>query len=390
MTPRSAERALYSDILNLSVVSRDYKKFRDILNLVSTTYEIKTLLAEALEQDGARQFLISHVCENELVNNLRDYLEDLSSKKLAAQLIEGVPLVKDTLTSFLSDERYSLQPLHNFFFTRDAAMAIRNTVFISRMSNQVREREALIMETIQSFHPIFTGGKIVSSTNQPNQSNVFFEGGDFLIIREDILLVGAGIRTSNQGIDFIIENLRKDLKPCHIIVQQLPKTPESFIHLDMVFTMLDHDIFMIYEPVILNQHDFQTVHITLDNGKVKSISEEKNIPDALRKLGIEGKSVLCGGNTDEWTQEREQWHSGANFFALGPGKVIGYERNMYTIEELDKVGLAVLPTKDILSGKTDLKNYDKYVVTIEGSELARGGGGCRCMTMPVARKAVSS
>ena len=132
--------------------------------------------------------------------------------------------------------------------------------------------------------------------------------------------MGAGIRTSNEGIDFIIENLRKDLKPCHIIVQQLPKTPESFIHLDMVFTMLDHELFMIYEPVKYNQHDFQTVHITLDNGKVKSIGEEKNIPDALSKLGIQGQSAICGGNTDEWTQEREQWHSGANFFALGPGK----------------------------------------------------------------------
>jgi arginine deiminase len=154
----------------------------------------------------------------------------------------------------------------------------------------------------------------------------------------------------------------------------------------MVFTMLDRDLFMIYEPVILNQHDFQTVHITIEAGKVASICEEKSILDALAKMGIEGRYALCGGNTDVWTQEREQWHSGANFFALGPGQVIGYERNVHTIEELDKKDLSVLLAKDILSAKIDLQNYDKYVITMEGSELARGGGGCRCMTMPVARE----
>ena len=138
---------------------------------------------------------------------------------------------------------------------------------------------------------------------------------------------------------------------------------------------------------MLQPNRFKTIHIEVEGENVQ-ISEEKNIIEALGKLGVEVEPIYCGGKADPWTQEREQWHSGANFFALAPGKIVGYGRNVYTIEELSRHGYDVVEADDLVDGKTSLANHKKCVVTIEGSELSRGGGGARCMTMPVRRRSV--
>jgi len=141
--------------------------------------------------------------------------------------------------------------------------------------------------------------------------------------------------------------------------------------------------------VITKMNRLRTIYIHIENGKVIRIEEKPDILVALKKLGIDMKPVSCGSKTDSWVQEREQWHSGANFFAFAPGKVIGYERNVHTIDELSKNGFEILKAVDIIENRINIDDYKKCVVLIAGAELARGGGGARCMTMPVRRGEVS-
>jgi arginine deiminase len=272
-------------------------------------------------------------------------------------------------------------------------MGMNDKMLIGKMANPVREREALIMEAIFNHHPTFETKTL--NPAKPKSGIIInpestIEGGDFQVARENVFVIGTGVRTSTQGIDFIIENIKQlKTEAQHIIVQELPSTPESFIHLDMVFTFLNTNSCMIYEPVITKMSRLRTIHIQIENGKVTKIGESPNILTALQKVGIDLQPIFCGGKTDSWIQEREQWHSGANFFAFAPGKVIGYERNSYTIDELNSNGFEVLKARDVIEGKISVDDYKKCVVLIAGSELARGGGGARCMTMPVRRGEVS-
>lgn len=351
--------------------------------------EVSDLLKSVLELDEVKRKLVGEICCNEDICSAADSLVQLDAGELARQLIEGVPLVKDNLTRYLSDERYLLRPLHNLFFTRDSAMVYNNSMFIGRMANKVRERESLIMEAIFNHHPLFSTSTRNPSKSSPESENfrqATLEGGDFLVGRKDVLVVGTGVRTSTQGIDFILDavkNMTREKR--HIIVQELPSAPESFIHLDMVFTFLDRDACMVYEPIIFELNRYRTIHVEVENGAVKMITQEANIPQCLRKLGMDMKTIACGGSSDSWVQEREQWHSGANFFAFAPGKVIGYERNVHTLNELNKNGFEVITARDVISGEKSPGDYTRCVVTIAGSELARGGGGARCMTMPLRR-----
>lgn len=385
MTPENAERALYSDILNLNVAQKEYLQFREVLKKNTRVFEVRELLEVILENDKVRSDLLGKVCRNCIDPRVVDVLREMDNEELSRRLIEGVVLQRDNLTRFLSPQRFALRPLHNSFFTRDASIAMYDKVLISKMASQVRERETQIMEAIFDYYPPFKTATISASGSDRHCKNLSIEGGDVLIGREDLLLIGIGSRTTSEGVDLVIEKLKERKKKQHIIVQELPTTRESFIHLDMVFTFLSREECMVFEPVVLQPNRFKTIHITIDNGNVQ-IRETKNILETLGGLGMELTPIHCGGKADPWTQEREQWHSGANFFALAPGKVIGYSRNTYTIDEMAKHGYEVLKATDIISDKAKLSDFEKCVVTIEGSELARGGGGARCMSMPVRRK----
>ncbi len=380
MTPSNAAEALYSDILNKNIVDEEYRNFCGVFEKCCQVYYVGDLIQSLLEDDDLCNSLVTQSCFAEGAEYLVDELMTLDTKTIATALIEGFPYRKGKDPVRFESRRYVLRPLYNLFFTRDASSSVFDRVLINSMSFDVRKRENLIYRAIFKYY--FKCGVInAQEWNQAART----EGGDVQIGRSDLLCIGEGIRTNAKGIQFLAEEFKNRPK-FNIIVQQLPHTPESFIHLDMVYTFLDRDRCMMYEPMMRKSNEFAgkaTTWIEIDNGKIK-YHDCKDMLVALKHVGIDMEPVFCGGD-DLWMQQREQWHSGANFFALAPGKVIGYRRNSHTIDALDKAGFSVLRAEDVVSGSVSIDDYNRCVVTFAASELPRAGGGARCMTMPINR-----
>ncbi|MBP3762565.1 MAG: arginine deiminase [Bacteroidales bacterium] len=379
MTPLNAAHALYSDILNKPIVDTEYHYFSGVLEKWTQVYYVQDILTALLDDAEVRRHLVEESCDMDNCDeSLAGQLMTLPSEELAKVLVEGY---EKPDWDCISEERYLLKPLYNLFFTRDASSTVYNRVLVNSMSFEVRERETLIYEAI--FRHFFKVGTLnAMEWNRDART----EGGDVQIASPDMLCIGQGIRTNTKGIKYLAQTFAGERERFSILVQELPQSPESFIHLDMVFTFLGRHQCMVFEPMLRKTGLFagkDTTLITIEGGRI-SYKQYPNIIKGLEAQGWEIEPVI-GGGSDPWHQLREQWHSGANFFALGDGKVMGYRRNTHTIDALDKAGFAILNAEDIVEGRVDMQGYDKFVAAFPGCELPRAGGGARCMTMPILR-----
>ncbi len=387
MTPQTSEDLLYDDILNLHTAIQEHKELSGILKLHSEVYEVNHLLRDVLENQRQREELLNDLIrEMKASKYILDGLMNLTSADLADKLIMGVEKSKDTLTRFLSPKRYSLPPLPNFVYTRDSAIIINEFVLTGSMANQIRCSEATIMDYIFAHHKDFLFDGFYFAQDEPFHQDSKFEGGDILVLREDVLAIGLSERTTSEAIDQLVSKFKAKGQIKHIFIIILPKE-RAMIHLDMIFTMIDKHYCVIHEPVIKKDKNLGVVHMDISEKKNK-IEYVSDIIEGLNRVNIELEPVVCGGH-NRIRQEREQWMCGANFFTLAPGKAIGYGRNTKTFEELDRVAnMPRIEAVDILNGKVNINEYDRYAIAISGAELSRGGGGARCMTMPIQREKV--
>ena len=388
MTPETAQEVLYNDILTLPVVAEDHKGLKNVLKKVTRVYELKDLLTDVLKDEEVKRDFVITITGLEGRADLADYLMSFSAKELADAVVYGVKEKKDTLEKFLSNKTYALPPLPNLYFTRDISVVFRGKVITGSMANKVRIGEAVIARFIYKHHPEFKSEGFIFDGILEGNEKITIEGGDFLVVDKDVVAIGVSERTTPSSIDIFVERMKKEVvdEDFHIFAVVLPKE-RSTIHLDMVFTMVDKDKCVCHYPYLLGKEKLRVIHINIKPSGEVSIKEAGSLLEGLEKVGIKLEPIICGGS-DPVNQKREQWLSGTNFFAFAPGKIIGYACNYHTFRELEKAGFKTVHVNDVIDDKIDVTQYDRVAIGIEGAELARGGGGVRCMTMPVKRKPI--
>ncbi len=388
VTPANTEELLYNDIINLKDAVEQHDELSGVLSKVCTTYEVKNLLNDILKKKSIKTELIDNLINLFYCPEIKKQLLELPIDILSQKLLSGTHKKIDSLTKYLSKDEYALPPIPNLFFTRDSTMVVNNKIVIGSMANKVRIAESIIMKYIYAYHPEMTNeGFLFDATSQEHPELFTIEGGDMHILREDTIAIGMSERTSPYAIDFIAKQLNKYSKVKNIFVVTLPKH-KAYIHLDMVFSMIDKDKCVIYPPLIIGRERNEVIYMKYnEDDEIEYIKPVDNLLEGLKSVDIKLEPVFCGGSKRK-DQDREQWQSGANFFSIGPGRIIGYERNEETLIEIEKSGIPVIRSKDVMEERVDLNTIDKYAVTINSSELTRGGGGCRCMTQPILREKI--
>ena len=383
VTPGNKGDYLYDDIIQVEPAQREHRRFVAVLQRFATVYQVADLLAEALERPEAREYFTRSTLDVVPSEFLGRQLSELEPRALARLIIEGVEAEGGAVGRALNAIGYMLPPLPNLFFPRDIGVVIGRHAVVGSMRHGVRWTEELLIKTLFAYHPTLGNEGLLYDGSEERRSDYTLEGGDLHLLRPDLLLVGFSERTSAAAIDKLCEVLFARTGITDVLVVVMPKEPTA-IHLDMLFTQLDRELCAVYPPYFLGPERLAVLHRKKGEDGVR---EMPNFFSALKDVGMPLEPVFTGGSRRA-TQDREQWTSGCNFVALKPGVVVSYRRNEGTIEALKQAGFRVVSSVDFVAFDDWLDTKHRTVVTIDGDELSRGGGGPRCMTLPLARAAL--
>ena len=401
MVPSMMERLLFDDILYGDEARAEHDLFRAVFERAGVEVaEAGDLLRVALASEEARSWLLGELDEElEAPRAVIERLAALAPADLAEALViglraegggEGPPFGRF----------FDLDPLPNYFFQRDPQAILGERVMIASMATEAREREPLLARTIFAHHPDFAGRVPLVEVYRPHhparverpEPRSFpypdLEGGDVLVAGPETLLVGLSERTNRRGVEALAEYLRaEETSFRNLILVELPAR-RACMHLDTVFTLIDHEACLAYLPVIHPGGSESAHAYAVDlTARELTFTLRRSLLDALGELGLRLDIVPCGGSGDPIEQQREQWTDGANAFAIAPGVIVSYRRNRRTLDELDRRGWRVVSELDVAEGREEVLGRGRTVVTLAGNELSRARGGPRCMTAPLLRDA---
>ena len=381
LTPDTLEELLFDDIPFLKIAQQEHDAFAKILrdNGVEVVY-LENLVAEVFDlypevrEQFLRQFLKeANITGDKYTKLIIEYLNENypSNLELVLKTMEGMrlsELPKEEATTLIDrvenyDEVMLLDPLPNLYFQRDPFASVGNGVLLHRMYSKTRSRETIYDEYVFKYHPDFKDVPLYYSRNDVDH----IEGGDVLNLNESTLAIGISQRTNPDAIERTAKRIFADENSLirTIYAFHIPKS-RAFMHLDTVFTQIDYDKFT-YHPAILGT--LQVFKLTPGkDGQVDIEEINDTLQHVLEKaLNLDHVELIPCGGGDMIAAAREQWNDGSNTLCIKPGEVIVYSRNYITNRLLEQNGIKIH--------------------VIPSSELSRGRGGPRCMSMPLIREA---
>ncbi|MCL2217069.1 MAG: arginine deiminase [Defluviitaleaceae bacterium] len=383
LMPDYADTLLFDEIPYLHKMQEEHDAFVKVLtDRGAEVLYLETLMAEALKTDELKEEFLNRLLRESnhlygyVSEKVKEYLLKFSAGEMVEKIMGGVrkdddglkiPERKSLLAEVAHHYPFYVSPMPNLYFTRDLTACIGCGVVVSKMNKPARRKESLFMKFILDKHDRFAGADIPVWLDRDYPFSI--EGGDVLVLSTEAIAIGISERTSAAAIEQLAKNLfagESGVK--RVLAVDIPKERAS-MHLDTVFTMLDHNKFTIHTDIFDKHGEIDSYiieHSDCDAAiKIKPLKKLKAALMELLELD-EVELIPCAGG-DVIAGPREQWSDGSNTLAVAPGVVITYDRNYVT-------------------NRIFREDYGIEVLEIPSSELSRGRGGPRCMSLPLYRE----
>jgi arginine deiminase len=394
MVPAMMDELLFDDILFGDRAREEHGRFRRLLQLLGVEVVEALELLETTMADPEAAGWMQRALGPDIPAALGSRLAELPASEFAATVVAGV-LDEDAHLCVEAGDLFHLAPLANWCFQRDPQVVVGSGVVLSAMATRARWREGLLARCLFRFHPdlrdtpmvldplaaAFEGDRYLSFERPA------LEGGDVLVLSDEVLAIGLSERTNTEGIEAFARALSSlEDGPRWLEIVHLPQR-RAYMHLDTVFTAVDRDAALVYPPVIdPNGPETAAVYEVDLRSRDLEPTHRGHLLDALAGRGIDLRPIPCGG-ANLLDQQREQWTDGANALALAPGLIVIYDRNQATAEQLSRSGFEVIHGEDVLLGRREvsLEGGQRVCLLIDSHEISRARGGPHCLSHPLIR-----